>query len=124
MSAISASQAGLDHLFHRVTQLQLDTSTDYPDLICKECELALKETAKTITNFLEVETFWRTYLAKFKIENDNSSNGESKFDDPSMDDQPNSIEIVDDGCFVLTNELNEIKIEVVTSKELEDVSGK
>lgn len=124
MSAISASQAELYNLFHRVTQIQLDTSAEYPDLICKDCELVLKETAKNISAFLEVETFWRTYLAQFKHENDDCSNSGSTFEDPPADHQRNSVQVVDDSCFVLTSELGEIKIELANSEMLHDFSGK
>lgn len=124
MRAISASQAGLDHLFHQVTQIHLDTSTDYPDLICKDCELALKETAKNVTAFLEVETFWRTHLAKYKFESDDCLNDGRNLEDPPMDDQRNSVQIIEDGSFALTSELNEIKIEIAKSEELHDVCSK
>lgn len=123
MSIISDSQAGLNKLFHRVTQLELETSADYPNLICQECETALKETASTISAFIEVEIFWRTYLAKFEFENDsnameNCSNGGSNFEDPPPDNE--SVQIVDDGYYVSTRESGAVKIELVKSEVLHD----
>lgn len=57
-------QLWLSKLFHRVTQLQLETTADYPQRICTDCEVTLRETAKQISAFQEVDTFWRTYIQR------------------------------------------------------------
>lgn len=111
ITAISALQPGLDQLFHRVTQLQLDTSTDYPDLICEECESALKETADNISAFLQVENFWRTFVAKLKSENDNFD-----IEGCSNDDSIFEHQIGENASFVLKSELGDIQIEVANGK--------
>lgn len=80
----SASMGGnyIADLFKQVTRLQFDTSSDYPDLICSDCEKTLQATAKSVEAFLEADAFWRMYFyRKLKEENIGKQEVDFKFEE-------------------------------------------
>lgn len=52
----------LADLFNKITQRHLETNADYPDLICNECEVVLRETSKHISAFQEADLFVRIMI--------------------------------------------------------------
>lgn len=112
MSAISAvlsNQLRLSQLVHQVTQLQFDTTVEYPDLICIDCEVTLQETAKHISAFQEADTFWRTYFQRQKQKEQQNDMFDSNFEECSkgggyeespIDDQEYPIEEIQLGDII------------------------
>lgn len=128
MKVISGNPANglqLADLFKQITQRHLETNSEYPDFVCNECETVLNETANHILAFQEADTFWRTYFQRqeqkcleMKFENDNfimdncSAGGSSNDFELQANDQPISIDIINDESFVLATDMGDIKIEI------------
>lgn len=129
-------------LFKQVTRLQFDTSSDYPELLCSDCEKSLQATAKSVEAFIEADAFWRMYFyrkqqeesinkqetdIKFEESNypEHTSGGESDCDVAASPAPPSPNEVVvqfamkalDDGRFIVVDDNDDFKIEM-----LEDVS--
>lgn len=98
MQQISTASEVAD-LFEQVTRLQFDTSSDYPDLICCDCEKTLQTTVKSVKAFVEADAFWRIYFSR-KKEEENCSKQEMdiKFEesiylDPMFDNNESDYEV-------------------------------
>lgn len=129
-------------LFEQVTRLQYDTSSDYPELICSDCEKTLQATANSVEAFLEADTFWRTYFQRRARKESVSKQEvdinfeESNYTEHTLGDEsdyevvvssappsPNEVVVqyavkaLDDGNFIVVDEDDDFKIEM-----LEDVS--
>lgn len=117
----------LADLFKLITQRHLEANVAYPDLVCNDCEVLLRETAKHISAFQEADAFWRMYFQRqeqppecldMKFENDNvvmdncSNGGSSDNSEPQTDDQQISIDAINDGSFILETDIGDIKIEI------------
>lgn len=112
ISAVLSNESRLSKLFYQVTQLQLNTTAEYPDLICTNCEVTLQETAKHITAFQEADIFWRAYFQRqeqkeqqniiFKTGNFDECSKSSSYEEPSIAVQEYPIEEI---------QLGDIKVE-------------
>lgn len=143
ISSASMGGAMVADLFKQVTRLQLDTSSDYPELICSDCEKSLQATAKSIEAFLEADAFWRMYLyrklkeesiskqevdIKFEESNypEHTSGGESDYDVAASPkpSSPNevvvqfSMKALDDGKFIVVDENDDFKIEMLEEPDI------
>lgn len=119
LSVDPANGLHLADLFNKITQRHFDKNTDYPDLICTDCEVRLQETAQNISEFQETDTFWRTYFQKqsdLKIENDNfvmeTQSDTGNCNELETDEQHISIDVINDGSFIMATDMGDIKIEI------------
>lgn len=110
ISAVLSNQLRLSQLFH----LLLDTTAEYPDLICTNCEEILQETVKHITAFQEANLFWRTYFQRrheqeeqqnISLKGDNFDECSSgSFEDSPIADQEYPIEEIQLGVVIKVEE--------------------